>query len=267
MFLKIFIVFFHPLILQRVFPLEKLNHLTVYLRSEPVPITFSLQNNSAAPVNYKLILGFGPNSVIKVTNPEEQIVEIKGSEIESGKGFLIASNHRLAPAGQEQSRSIFGFDSVERIFPQPGLYKIQILLSDGPTQTISSNVLTVEIKNPQGVDSAAYNYLTDTVKPAERTNKPVQLTSIYQQFGANYTGSVYWKYMVLKLASHHQRTGNLQAALNQLCNISSTNFYYSDEVSKRLEKINLTLHPVPLIQNLPENAPVPVPVSDCLAND
>jgi hypothetical protein len=233
-----------------------------YVLFEPVSLTFLLKNNTNRVVNDQTVLGFGPNLKVLVTNENNELTEIEGSTL-SGRGYLIASNVPLQPNQERSKQEIVDDNSIEKLFPNPGRYTVRVSLFNQANQTVTSNSVTIEITQPQGVDQQALDYIKTVLKPAEKRNKFNDLTLVQQQFVNNFRTSVYWKYVIVKLASNYQLLGKFTEAEREFCKVSTVSFPYSEKVRKNLEKLNTKLRRVALIPNLPENAEIPIISRPC----
>lgn len=150
----------------------------------------------------------------------------------------------------------------------PGQYRIrleftyQLIKENRQNQTITSNLVTISIEEPQGVNREARDYIKTVLKPNFRNMKLRQYILLQQDFVGKFGNTIYGKYIIFDLASTYKTLGEDEKALRELCKISGENFFYSKQVERTLHLIDVKLFP-PNLTPLPENAPLPVRPHPC----
>lgn len=241
-----------------------------YLQLETVPLTLKLSNQTSEPVKWQGILTLGADMDLLVQPPsgEEKIIEGVTVNIAA----LASAPITLNPRQEIESKVVIdGVSFFERAFPSPGNYQVRVRFSyekiDGEKssrETVLSNPVTINIATPQGVDLRAYNYLQNTLEQARRARvSSEELITLQKNFVETYSGSVYAKRQIWNLAITYKALGEDLKAMRELCKLSNDNTFYSPQVERLLNTIDVKLHPVDLTP-LPEDAPIPARPHPCL---
>jgi hypothetical protein len=238
---------------------------TRYVKLEPIPIGIGLKNGTANSVNFSTVLGLGPYLSLSVRNENNEEVQLQGNMLLPGYALITPASYTLSPNEVRQKQELLA-DSLEKMFPRSGRYTIQISLIDSSNERITSDPLTIEINEPQGIDRQAYNYIKGTIEPVQNRARIREMVQLQQYFVDNFRGSVYVKYVAVKLAGAYQALGEHGKAERELCRVKNINFFFSDHINRTLEKLNAKLRPVTPIRDMPEDAPVPPLPRPCTNN-
>lgn len=237
-----------------------------YLLLEPIPIKFKLLNQTNVPIIWSGSLSLSENVYLLVKGGNG--AEIRSESFFSGGGLIGSSV--MQPGMNVEKLVLLNEKRSEMIFARPGRYEVRVEFnyyknSEGQQhEKIFSNAITINIQEPQGINRQAYEYIKRTLEPDEFNVHPSQFVLLQQYFVNNFGNSVYGKYMVVKLAGTYEVLGEHAKAERELCRISTVNFYYSAQVRRDLMRIAARLRPMPIIPNLPENAPRPPLPQPCV---
>lgn len=150
------------------------------LPMEPIPITISVFNSTENPIlGYPVIRPNAGFLKIFVASEAERFKQFKTADwpfvlvpspkkrtpLEPGyrnevSGFLYfaspAAPHRFDPNALME----------QHLLPSPGIYRVKATLKDRySNQTIESNVITIEVQEPTGENSLAYDFLKEQSYP------------------------------------------------------------------------------------------------------
>jgi len=135
---------------------------------EPLPITFTLSNNTANPIAGHVQINPGTGFVqIYVARDDQPFELFHSADWASSTG--VYARDILPPGFQTSVRGylfyahLAGMDKGERgryLFESPGTYRLKATFADLDGEaTIESNVLTIRVKEPTGPDTPAYEFL------------------------------------------------------------------------------------------------------------
>lgn len=243
-----------------------------YIQLEPIPLDFKLLNQTNQALTWRgtFMLGEDIDLLVKGDNGQEKRFDGRKFFL----GSVISLPRTTQPGAEIKANNLLGdVNLIEFVFPKSGTYQVRVEFrydkisgQEQQQEKILSNPITLHIKEPQGIDWVAYNYIKNTLEPARERQRvsPEELAQLQQTFINNYSSSVYAKYIVVKLASAYRGLGEDEKALRELCKVSDEKFYYSKEVERELHRIHIKLHPTVLLP-LPENATVPPRPHPCRA--
>lgn len=250
-----------------------------FVQLEPIPFNLRLSNQTTIPIKWNGLLEIG-NDISFVARAEDGTITSWNG---SGHGAdIIMDTEAMQPGENKTVQSLIDDSLAERLFSRPGRYQLQVEFryldySFGQTQaqTIKSNPITIDVKEPVGNDRRAYDYLKNTYKPIRQRGNVEDRIRAQQYFVDNFQHSVYWKYITHNLAVAYSFRNENETAEREFFKLVDVEFYHSKDVKKQLghlaKKLGrptaLSNHPpgAPL-QNLPLDAPVlrgipPIPVT------
>src|SRR5207245_10787060 len=79
-------------------------------------------------------------------------------------GLVIVRPGIIRSGESHQTKELLTLD-LDKVFPQPGTYQIQAVLRNGKgKQQVKSNLLTIHVLEPTGLDIQAFDYLKNSTK-------------------------------------------------------------------------------------------------------
>ena len=153
---------------------------------EPIPVTISLSNNTDSSIWACPAIRPDPANTTPNTGICEIFVRSEDSEFEffPTADWICISNEKksveLVPGFKRQVTGFLyfaqptlphSFDpnnfSKQHLLPAPGNYQIKAVLNsrDRPPGRIESNILTIKVLQPEGVNGLAYEYMKSVRKP------------------------------------------------------------------------------------------------------
>lgn len=241
---------------------EVSTHQNDYLLREPIPFNLKLSNQTNIPIKRGTRLALSDTNFI-VRNENGETAQWRMSRFYMSEAIYGLAE--LPPGGKMESDALLDGRMAEKIFPHPGRYEIQVEYiydRDMPQQQpikFKSNSIAINIREPQGIDRQAYNFLKATHDPILTSSDITSLKQTKQNFVDRFPNSVYAKYMIVELAHIYEGSEDSKA-IRELCKIHTLDFYYTKDVKKRLLEINARLHPITLASNLPEDVPIPITI-------
>lgn len=261
-----------------------------YVQLEPIPFSFKISNRTTLPITwvgmiYEDQFVFDKEVNFLVRGEGNELVRHKGA---NRSGDFFPSSEVLQAGESKETRNLLEGRLLESLFPQPGNYQLQFEFtysdfSGGHRRdlTILSNPVNIKIIEPKGVNLAAYNYLKTTYESVYRSGTYDEVTRMKQHFADNFSGSVYWRYIVFDLANSYSWSDKYEKAEREFLKIADTEFYHSRDLRKRLREVGerlgksypnlkdpvryippptFRIHPVPHFTPGPALGPAPVPI-------
>lgn len=244
---------------------EVITRQNSYLLREPIPLELKLSNQTNVPIKS------GSRFRVQDTNFLVYDETGKNTRWELAKYSLDGSPSgviEILPGKKMESENLLDGKLAEMIFPHAGIYEVQVeyvynIYTPQQEQIkFIANPVRIIIREPQGIDKQAYDFLTGTYEPARQRSDATPLKQLAQDFVDKFQNSVYAKYMIVELASIYRGAEDAKA-LRELCKIYNVDFYHTKQVKKALLEINAKLYPVVLNPNLPEDAPTPLYPHPC----
>lgn len=129
-----------------------------FVQLEPIPIILNLRNETAQPIQGHSALDFSNNFVkLFVIKENGDASEIQNPSPVTGN--TAASPRNFGPGENLEARQALVFQ-LDKTFPHPGNYRIQAVLYDAAwSSEVRSNVLTIRILKPEGLNLAAFEYI------------------------------------------------------------------------------------------------------------
>lgn len=132
---------------------------------KPIPIIFKLSNKTNQPVFGYDYMRFGLTPIKLYVKKLGDIERIQIASLTPLHTYVIRNNNIVIPAGiSHEAKAWLAFE-LNQYFSEPGIYQLQmVMLNFDETQSIESNTLAIEIKEPIGVDREVYNLIKKTVR-------------------------------------------------------------------------------------------------------
>lgn len=132
-----------------------------FLVLEPIPMTISLENRTKLDISGHSVLEFSAGRTtllvqadggswyrVEQLSPLLEFVGIQPRAIRSGEARRITE--------------VFALD-LGSALPRPGVYRVRVsLVGIDPKQTIESNVVSIRLREPSGVEEAAQQFIRAT---------------------------------------------------------------------------------------------------------
>lgn len=235
-----------------------------YVLREPIQFNLRLSNNTVSPVKAGTRLSLRDTNFLVIgENGDTTRWEINKYISDGSPSGII----EIPPNKNLETENLLNGSLAEKIFSHSGQYRLKLeyvyenYIPERETIRSVSNLLTITISEPQGVNKRAYDYLKDVFESARQKGESLQ--ELRQFFVDNFNTSVYAKYIIVDLAIMYRGTEDAKAE-RELCKIVNINFFYSKQVKNNLSEIANKLRPVRLISNLPENVPRPAFSKPCV---
>lgn len=233
-----------------------------FVQLEPIPFNLKLSNQTTIPIKWNGVFGVGLGISFS-TRAED------GSEFRwggSNSRDILEDTEVVQPGENRTMQTLLDDFLVERLFPHPGRYQFQAefkysdyTFGQEQRQTIVSNPITIEIKEPVGNDRRAFEYLKNTYKPVRDGDNTQERLRIQQYMVDNFQNSVYWKYITYDLAEMYLFLKENEKAEREFFKLANIKFHHSKRVSAGLSKLAVKLgRPTPL-SNHPLGVPIPMP--------
>jgi hypothetical protein len=206
---------------------------------EPIPIKFTLKNNTNAIITTHGNFDFNSNYVkFTLTNPDGSMSNIEKLSLFNCR--CITKDGHLPPGEMIEAQRLLDFD-LQRYFDRAGTYKIKATFGnlDG-SRSIESGWITFSISQPTGNDLAAYEFLkkqknlTTFLSDYDQESFPNQ-----KAFLGSFPDSAYTDYVRFLVSGYYLFEKNYNAAQEQLLKLKENkNFVYSDKVNDQLKEIS-----------------------------
>lgn len=182
---------------------------TSYLPFEPFLVRLKVSNQTD-----KVLAAGRPqflnSSSIRVITPTGETDELGGLSLVSGTNpYLMPGPVPTFKPGESYQEESVPYLPAD-VLSKPGRYQIQFLLYGA----VESNVVEIEILNPEGIDREAFEFLNEHGRylwfgPFQEQKNP---SHFLKKFAEQYETSGYGEYAILALGSYYHSTGNFDKA-------------------------------------------------------
>jgi hypothetical protein len=208
-----------------------------FVRLEPIPVTFSLSNQTDKEIRGHASLSLNSKYLdlyIQSNGGEMQKVEYPTKEPRHSG----VSSRKIKSGEKFQTRHLFSL-GLDQLFPEAGTYRLQIVFHDDSfKETVKSNTIEINIIEPTGVDFEAFNYLSTQVDASdffEGVTRPSP--EKVSEFVARFGDSSYAPYAIYQLGQFHFMKGDYPEATRLLGKLAGRpDFVFSDRVTDYLNK-------------------------------
>lgn len=199
-----------------------------FLLLEPVPLVLSLENRTREPIVGHTALGFNEWHLEVVIHPPD----LPAYRVEqlSSIAIRIAVSPVTLPPGYRQVSTEPLTLKLGKVFPVPGKYGIQAVLHGLDGGQIRSNIASIQVIQPAGLDRLAHRFLTDSGKadyffdaPGIASDDVVYVE--YEMFARAYQGTPYGDYANLALGRLHEARKEVDIAREFFSNVTKRNEY------------------------------------------
>ncbi len=214
----------------------------VFVELEPIPIILNLRNESSQTILAHSALDLS-NNFVKLFIIEEggQTREIQN--VSPVTGNTAAAPREIGPGESLEAKQALAFH-LDKTFPRSGDYRIQALLYDaGWTSEIKSNVLTIHILQPEGLNFEALKYIKSLGAssyffsgvgfPSEEEER-----TALEVFTTKFGETLYGDYAGFSLGERYYYDMEYTRAEKQFSLLANkADFVFADRAKKYLEKI------------------------------
>ena len=236
-----------------------------YMRGEPVIFKFELSHPTRPASEWRELLYISTRIAVIAKNGGGQEFRWEG------EGFVTLVIHQNRAAGMTdreiEFKLPFDLDTVQRIFPQAGIYDVKVVYTYNPDRMSSeetqlvSDPIRVTIQEPTGINRLAYDYYQNSVRPILDRSIEREALEARRDFSRRFGESVYAKYNSFELAKLYERVGDFQLAEDELYPISDVDFYYREYIDQALNRLAGKLgRPSPRTKFRRQVGPVPTGV-------
>lgn len=211
-----------------------------FLLLEPVPLTLTLENRTREPIVGHTALGFNEwhlEVLIHPTGlPAYRVEQLSSTMIRVGVSPV------MLPPGYRQVSTEPLTLTLGKVFPVPGKYGIQAVLHGLIGDQIRSNVASIQVIQPAGLDRLAHRFLVDGGKAdyffdgSGLASDPV-VYSEYESFARRYQGTPYADYVNLALGRLHEFRKEIDVARTFFSNVTTRNEYASQKAAEALARL------------------------------
>lgn len=169
---------------------------------EPIPLSLKLSNRTKYAITAHRDFGVTSNYVqVFVGTNVKTMKEITDKSLIQVSKFVQPFD---LEAGQAFESEGFLMLKLDEYFPQSGTYKLQVAFRDIGGARIFSNVVTLNVVEPQGIDRVAYDYIKQSGK-ADVFFSGIGIfrkdgTDVTQEFAAAFESSGYADHALAILA-------------------------------------------------------------------
>lgn len=207
---------------------------------QPVPIMLKLSNQTEEPVmGYKSVSFRGsPVSLYVRKNGSKERLPISPLTTISG---LYGLKNIVVPPGDSYEAKEWIILNLNKYLPEPGIYELQaILANDDGTQTIESNVISIEIQEPNGANRNAYNLIKNS-SFQEHLFSDMEFEkkkNVLERIANQYSNSSYAQNAYFVLGERHFIRRQYAQALAYFVRLENDNgFFFADKVRNYLAVI------------------------------
>jgi hypothetical protein len=209
---------------------------------EPIPIILTLRNKTAYSIISQTTLDFAAGRV-QLFIIEDNREPVRIQNISPIAKFVVVDPGPIRPGERRQTKELLNI-ALDKVFPQPGSYQIQaVLRDDREKQQIKSNLLTLRVLEPTGLDMQAFDYLKHRTNPsyffsgleAEKTESQLL------EFVSNFRDSSYGDHAAFLLSHLYFARKDHQRLIEQLNGFRS-DFIHADRVLYYLIEANVALN-------------------------
>ena len=214
----------------------------VFVELEPIPITLNLRNESGQAILAHSALDLSDNFVkLFIIEEGGQTGEIQN--LSPVTGNTAAAPREIGPGESLEAKQVLAFH-LDKTFPRPGDYRIQAVLHDARwSNEIKSNVLTVRVLQPEGLNLEALKYIK-TLGASSYFFSGVGFTSEAEQrtalevFTAKFGETLYRDYAAFLLGERYFYDKDYTRADAQFSLLANkADFVFADRAKKYIEKI------------------------------
>lgn len=207
-----------------------------FVRLEPIPIILTLSNKTAQTILGHRALVFSDNmvrlSVMKEGGKKQEIRQLSPFPKE-----IFIKPVEIKPGESYQAKELLTLN-LDSIFPEPGEYHIYATLLDpNSKQVVKSNIVTIHVLEPEGVDRQAFDFIQASSKSSDFLSGRYlsgheEAQSTLERFVLNYGGSAYGDYATFLLGELYFEQGEDDKAGEQFLRLSKKpDFVFADKVS------------------------------------
>ncbi|MGI9108237.1 MAG: tetratricopeptide repeat protein [Pyrinomonadaceae bacterium] len=207
-----------------------------FVRLEPIPVTFTLSNQTEKEIRGHASLSLSSLYLdLYIQHNSGEMQKIDGLTKESRYFGVTSSNIRQ---GERFRRRHLLSLNLDNLFPETGVYRLQVVFQDDSLkEMIKSNIIDINIVEPTGVDLEAFNYLSqvDTSDFFEGVTNSSPEKAV--EFVARFGDSSYGPYAIYQLGQFHFLKGDYPEAMRLLGKLAGqSDFVFSDQVLDYLNK-------------------------------
>lgn len=215
------------------------------LALQPIPIIVKQINNTNQPVMGYGEIEFGLTPIafyVKKNGSNERVAIGHQSPVLQR---LVTISRPVAPGRFSETKGLITM-GLKTHFLEPGIYEIQAELSSlgERSQRIQSNKVTVEIKTPTGINSAAYNLIKNSPRPDFFFNGAQfdQLKDILETLTVMHPNTPYAKNSAYVLGRTYFGRKQYQQALINFMRLENDNsFIFREKVREYLRELRRIL--------------------------
>jgi hypothetical protein len=216
-----------------------------FVLREPIPLILTLGNKTQESIIGHKALGLSYNLIELFTlhNGEKRKIE----NLSPLQKLVRVNPISIGPGERHQAKELLTLD-LDKLFPRPGTYQIQAVLHDvSRKEQIQSNILTIYIHEPAGLDLLAYEYLKKNANPSNfftglELSGNEQGQKVLEGFVSNFSGTSYWDYAADMLAGFYFVKKEYEKAIELYAKVAAkTNFLFADNVLYRLLQAHVRL--------------------------
>lgn len=208
-----------------------------FVRLEPVPVTFTLSNQTEKEIRGHAALSLNSKYLdlyMQYNGDEMQKIEYPSKE----HRYFGVTSRRIKPRERFRHQHLISL-GLDKLFPEAGVYRLQVeFQDDNLKEKIKSNIIEISIVEPTGVDLEAYNYLSTQVDASdffEGVTRPSP--EKVSEFVARFGDSSYAPYAIYQLGQFHFIKGDYPEATRLLGKLAGRpDFVFSDRVLDYLNK-------------------------------
>jgi hypothetical protein len=213
-----------------------------FVELEPIPIILNLRNDTNQTILGHSALNFSNNFVkLFIVQENGQTQEIQN--LTPVTANTAASPKKIEPGENLEEKQVLAFH-LDKTFPVPGDYRIQAVLYDPEwTREVKSNVLTIRIFQPEGLDLEALKYIKSLAASSYFFSgvgfaSTEKARSVLEEFNARFGETVYGDYANFLLGEHYFYDKKYKRASTHFSLLADkTSFVFADKAKKYLEKI------------------------------
>lgn len=238
-----------------------------YLPLEPVVVDLTLSNPTSSTTSWQGFLAVGRDVNFQSRDTSGQVRRWEGRQY---IGLIKSLPVAMSPGEEVKRQILLDRHLSSLLFPRSGRYELKVEFTYKTRDEeqrrevqISSNPISVDIKEPSGIDRLAYDYLRGPLEEVSTQPDVRLLAQKRQEFVDRFGNSGYAKYVIFQLANTYQTLGENQKAARELCKLTGQKFYYSNAVEKKAYELEAKLRPYVMVE-LAEDAPLPPRPHPCL---
>lgn len=217
---------------------------------EPIPFQLTLSNNTDSPITIETALSFSWGGLrLEIKKPNGKVVAPTQNTSGAGRMFIFPKD--ILPGEKiESTTQDFEF-KIQDYFGRVGEYQIRATLNNKDGKKVTSEWVDVTVEEPTLTDKAAYEYLKRKLDKHPQNFLPFTAwgTEELEEFVLQHPGTRYANYARYRLGERYFERDK-EKAQEQFRQIQDPNFFYAQDVSEKLKKLE---------QQLKEKDPEPNP--------